>query len=182
MAAREFDYESTLEACARRDEPAFQALYRQEAGQLLGLAISMLGRRDVAEDCLHDAFVRIWQHAARYRRELGSGRAWVHSILRYRVLNALRSGTRHIEMDDGFIERVLDDAPQAEAQALERSERRLLRHCLQRLERPRRQPILLAFYRGLTHEQIAQRLSTPLGTIKGRIRAGLRALQECLQA
>jgi len=53
---------------------------------------------------------------------------------------------------------------------------------LRHLERPRRHPILLAFYRGLTHEQIASRLTTPLGTIKGRIRAGLRALQECLQA
>lgn len=182
MADRDFDYESTLEACARGDERAFQALYRQEAGQLLGLAISMLGRRDIAEDCLHDAFVRIWRHAARFRRELGSGRAWVHSILRYRVLNALRSGGRHAEVDDEFFERMLDDSPQAEAKALEQAEQRLLRNCLQRLERPRRHPILLAFYRGLTHEQIASRLSTPLGTIKGRIRAGLRALQECLQA
>ena len=182
MADREFDYESTLEACARGDERAFQALYRQEAGQLLGLAISMLGRRDMAEDCLHDAFVRIWQHATRFRRELGSGRAWVHSILRYRVLNALRSGGRHAQVDDEFFERVLDDSPQAEAKALEQAEQRLLRNCLQRLEKPRRHPILLAFYRGLTHEQIASRLSTPLGTIKGRIRAGLRALQECLQA
>lgn len=182
MADRDFDYESTLQACARGDERAFQALYQQEAGQLLGLAISMLGRRDLAEDCLHDAFVRIWQHAARYQPALGSGRAWVHSILRYRVLNALRSSGRHADVDDDFIERVLDDTPQAEAVAQEQSERRLLRSCLQRLERPRRQPILLAFYRGLTHEQIASRLSTPLGTIKGRIRAGLRALQECLQA
>ena len=182
MADRDFDYESILEACARGDEHAFQMLYRQEAGQLLGLATSMLGRRDLAEDCLHDAFVRVWQHAARYQRELGSGRAWVHSILRYRVLNALRSSGRHAEVDDDFIERVLDDSPQAEAQALEQSEQRLLRACLQRLEKPRRHPILLAFYRGLTHEQIASRLSTPLGTIKGRIRAGLRALQECLQA
>ena len=167
---------------SRGGDWSYDQLYTRSRTTLRPALAGRLGSTHDADDVLHDAFVRIWQHAARYRRELGSGRAWVHSILRYRVLNALRSGTRHIEMDDGFIERVLDDAPQAEAQALERSERRLLRHCLQRLERPRRQPILLAFYRGLTHEQIAQRLSTPLGTIKGRIRAGLRALQECLQA
>jgi RNA polymerase sigma factor (sigma-70 family) len=182
MADRDFDYDSTLEACARGDERAFQALYRQEAGQLLGLAICMLGRRDLAEDCLHDAFVLIWRNAGRFQRRLGSGRAWVHSILRYRVLNALRSDRRLVEMDDGFIETLLDERPQAEQLALDEGERRLLRSCLQRLEPPRRQPILLAFYRGLSHEQIASRLSTPLGTIKGRIRAGLRALQECLQA
>ena len=166
---------------AATNEPSRRSIGKKP-GNCSALAISMLGRRDMAEDCLHDAFVRIWQHATRFRRELGSGRAWVHSILRYRVLNALRSGGRHAQVDDEFFERVLDDSPQVEAKALEQAEQRLLRNCLQRLEKPRRHPILLAFYRGLSHEQIASRLSTPLGTIKGRIRAGLRALQECLQA
>lgn len=54
-----FDYDLALEACARHDERAFQALYRQESAQMLGLAISLLGQRDAAEDCLHDAFVQI---------------------------------------------------------------------------------------------------------------------------
>tara|TARA_R110000782_G_scaffold76529_1_gene152270 strand:+ start:668 stop:934 length:267 start_codon:yes stop_codon:yes gene_type:complete len=86
-----------------------------------------------------------------------------------------------VQTDDRFIENMVDDSPQAEQQASERSDGRQLRRCLSELERPRRHPILLVFYRGLTHEQIADRLTTPLGTIEGRIRAGLRALQECLQ-
>jgi RNA polymerase sigma-70 factor (ECF subfamily) len=57
MAQPLFDYESHLEACARQDDRAFQALYQQEAAQMLGLAITLLGRRDQAEDCVHDAFV-----------------------------------------------------------------------------------------------------------------------------
>lgn len=177
-----FDYESTLEACARRDERAFQALYQQEAPQMLGLAITLLGRRDQAEDCLHDAFVQIWRNAERFKRSIGSGRAWIHSILRYRALNQLRSRGRLVELDDDFIERVVYDSPQAAELFDQQADKQQLRRCLQGLERPRRHPILLAFYRGLTHDQIAARLTTPLGTIKGRIRAGLRALQECLQA
>jgi RNA polymerase sigma-70 factor (ECF subfamily) len=85
-------------------------------------------------------------------------------------------------MDDDFIERAADDSPQAAEMLEQQGEQQQLRRCLQGIERNRRHPILLAFYRGLTHEQIANRLTSPLGTIKGRIRAGLRALQECLQA
>ncbi|MGE8498279.1 MAG: sigma-70 family RNA polymerase sigma factor [Pseudomonas sp.] len=177
-----FDYEGTLEACARHDERAFQALYKQESPQMLGLAITMLGHRDQAEDCLHDAFVQVWRNAGRFQRNLGSGRAWIYSILRYRVLNLLRSRGRLVDLDDDFIERAADESAQAAELVEQQAERRQLRNCLRGLERPRRHPILLAFYRGLTHDQIATRLSIPLGTIKGRIRAGLRALQECLQA
>lgn len=82
---------------------------------------------------------------------------------------------------DDIAEHLIDDSPSAAQQHEQQSDRRQLRGCLQKLERPRRHPVLLAFYRGLTHEQIAERLTTPLGTIKGRIRSGLRALQECLQ-
>ena len=181
MEHNTFDYEGTLEACARADQEAFQRLYQQESGQLLGLAITLLGRRDQAEDCVHDALVKVWSNAHRFDRTLGQGRAWIYSILRYRALNQLRNRGRLIQTDDRFIENMVDDSPQAEQQASERSDGRQLRRCLSELERPRRHPILLAFYRGLTHEQIADRLTTPLGTIKGRIRAGLRALQECLQ-
>ncbi|MDH1262808.1 sigma-70 family RNA polymerase sigma factor [Pseudomonas sp. GD03944] len=177
-----FDYESTLEACARQDERAFQALYKQEAPQMLGLAITLLGQRDQAEDCLHDAFVQIWRNAGRFQRSLGSGRAWIYSILRYRALNQLRSRGRLVEMDDDFIERAADDSAQAADLFERQAESRQLRDCLRGLERKRRHPILLAFYRGLTHDQIATRLTIPLGTIKARIRVGLRALQECLQA
>ena len=182
MADSEFDYEGTLEACARGDKGAFQRLYQREAGQMLGLAITLLGRRDQAEDCLHDALVKVWHNADRFDRSLGQGRAWIYSILRYRALNQLRSRGLLVDTDDGFIEQMADESAQAEDIASDQSEGRELRRCLRQLERPRRHPILLAFYRGLTHEQIASRLTTPLGTIKGRIRAGLRALQECLQA
>ena len=98
-----------------------------------------------------------------------------------RALNQLRGRKQLVATDDGFINDMADESAQAEELADARSSACQLRDCLRLLERPRRHPILLAFYRGLTHDQIAARLSAPLGTIKGRIRAGLRALQECLR-
>ena len=79
---------------------------------MLGLAITLLGRRDQADDCVHDAFVQVWRNAQRFQRTLGSGRAWIYSILRYRALNQLRSRGRTVDMDDDFIERAADDSPQ----------------------------------------------------------------------
>lgn len=182
MPDNRFDYESTLEACARKDKAAFEYLYQQESRQMLGLAMALLGHRDHAEDCLHDAFIKIWSNAGRFDRALGQGRAWIYSILRYRALNQLRSRGRLVPTDDGFIEQMADDSLQPEDHTERQWQSKQLKRCLQQLEKPRRHPILLAFYRGLTHDQIADRLTTPLGTIKGRIRTGLRALQECLQA
>lgn len=177
-----FDYEQAIEACARQDEQAFQRLYRQESPRMLGLLTSMLGQRDQAEDCLHDAFVQIWQNAGRYQRQLGSGRAWLYSIVRYRALNELRRRGRWAGGDDGAVDQLIDGLPGVAEQLEQGADTRRLVSCLRRVDNDRRRPILLAFYRGLTHAQISSRLSVPLGTIKGRIRAGLRALQECLQA
>tara|TARA_R110000782_G_scaffold76529_1_gene152269 strand:+ start:410 stop:667 length:258 start_codon:yes stop_codon:yes gene_type:complete len=83
MEHNTFDYEGALEA--------FERLYQQESGQLLGLAITLLGRRDQAEDCVHDALMKVWSNAHRFDRTLGQGRAWIYSILRYRALNQLRN-------------------------------------------------------------------------------------------
>lgn len=177
-----FDYEQAIEACAKRDEQALQRLYKRESPRMLALLISLLGHRDLAEDCLHDAFVQIWQNAGRYQRQLGSGRAWLYSIARYRALNELRRRSRWAGTDEGAVDSLIDDTPGISEQLEQHADNRRLVSCLSKVDDDRRRPILLAFYRGLTHAQISSRLSIPLGTIKGRIRAGLRALQECLQA
>lgn len=182
MVDTTFNYEQAIEACARQDEQALQQLYRQESPRMLGLLITMLGERAQAEDCLHDAFIQIWQNAGRYQRHLGGGRAWLYSIVRHRALNELRRRGRWPGADQQAVDALIDELPGAVEQVEQRAENRRLLGCLSQVEEARRRPILLAFYRGLTHAQIATRLSVPLGTLKGRIRAGLRALQECLQA
>ena len=179
MTAVPCDYEIHLEQCAARNERAFQALYDTESGRMLGLATRMLKRRDEAEEILHDAFVQIWHHAARYDRKVGSGRAWMYSVLRYRVLDRLRQRGEGHEGDDALAT-LADEGPGPEALAESAQQTRRLDRCLEHLPDDRRGAIFLAYFNGLSHGQIAQRLAIPLGTIKSRIRAGLRALQECL--
>ena len=179
MTVVPFDYETHLEQCAARSERAFQTLYDTESGRMLGLATRMMGRRDEAEEILHDAFVQIWNNAARYDRSVGGGRAWIYSVLRYRVLDRLRQRGEAPEGDDALA-MVADEGPGPEAQVESAKESRRLDKCLEHLPDDRRGAIFLAYFNGLSHGQIAQRLAIPLGTIKSRIRAGLRALQECL--
>ncbi len=181
MAGAAVDHEALLRACAQRDQQAFKVLYEAEAGRMLALSARMLRRQDEAEELVQDAFIQIWSHADRFDATLGSGRAWIYSILRYRVLNRLRA-KGEVPLDDALLHVQVDEAPGPDAAAHERREAHRLDRCLEHLDDPRRGPILLAFYQGLSHGQIAARLATPLGTIKSRIRAGLRALQECLQA
>ena len=181
MSDPHFDYESALERCAHKDQAAFQRLYEQESGRMLALARRMLGSGGQAEEVVHDAFVLVWHRAESFKRELGSGRAWIYSILRYRALNCLRSADHALRGDAPQTEPADEGAdPLARLEASRQNQD--LDRCIDALEDPRKRPIMMAFYYGLTHGQIAQSLATPLGTVKSRIRAGLRALQECMQA
>jgi len=178
--AVELDHGALLRACAQGDQGAFKTLYEHEVRAMLALATRILRRRDESEEVVHDAFVQIWNNASRFDGDLGTGRAWMFSILRYRALNRLRAKSESALSDDAQDSEV-DDAPLPDEAAHTKREAKRLDVCLERLEDQRRSPILLAFYQGLSHGQIASKLATPLGTIKSRIRAGLRALQECLQ-
>ncbi len=175
-----FDHASAIEACARGEESAFRSLYDLESGRMLALAMRLLGSRDQAEDAVHDAFIKLWSNAGQYRRELGNGRAWLFSILRYRALDQLRAQGRTPRGNSDALDTLADLLANPETAADDSQTAHQLSDCLGELELPRREPILLAFFKGLTHEQIAEKMSSPLGTIKGRIRAGLKLLQECL--
>ncbi|MBU0723835.1 MAG: sigma-70 family RNA polymerase sigma factor [Alphaproteobacteria bacterium] len=176
------DHEAALAACARGDAAALRALYDAESGNMLGLALRLVRRRDVAQDVVQDAFVMIWRNANRFDPARGQARAWMFAILRYRALNALRKSSREVELDEGAAEALPDDAPDALEAVGRMQESAALRRCLEGLDEPRRKPVMLAFLDGLTHGEIAERLKSPLGTIKSRIRLALRDLQECLQS
>ncbi len=173
-----FDYESALEACARGERYALRALYEREARWLLGVAQRIVQDRDTAHDVLQDAFLLVWQRAASYQRALGSGRGWIYTVVRHRALDEARRVKREMPAGDD-IEALADaqfeppvDLPHADAQALDR--------CMARLDQHKRDCIVFAFVEGYTHEQIAARLATPVGTVKSWIRRGLLALKDCL--
>lgn len=175
-----FDYEAALLACARGERFALRALYERESRWLLGVALRIVRERERAEDVLHDAFMQIWDHAASFQPALGSGRGWIYTVVRHAALKAVRDTGRLQTADvpeltalsDAQQLREADDDRGLDADSLER--------CLQRLDESRRACVVHAFVDGYTHEQIAARLNTPLGTVKSWIKRSLASLKECL--
>lgn len=174
MSVPPFDYEARLAACAQGDQTAFQELFRQESPRMLALAVKMLSQRADAEELVRDSFVLIWKNAASYDPAMGPARAWIYSILRYRVLHRLRQSARALRPDSAWI----DTLPDTLASTTAQGEPDEMAQRLAQLDDEQRRPILMAFYNGLTYEQIAARLATPAAQIKAQVRAGLRALQE----
>lgn len=174
------DYEATLVACARGEIAELRELYDRDAAWLMGVAMRIVRRRELAEEVLHDAFVQIWQKAHTFDPKLGSGRGWIFSIVRNRALTTLRHQNREIATGDSSLEDVADPAADPLVDLTRSSEGQALHRCLQALDEQRRTCILLAYMEGLTQQQIADRLRAPLGTVKAWIRRGLIALKECL--
>lgn len=175
-----FDYESTLEACARGDRAALRGLYERESRWLLGVALRIVREREAAHDVLQEAFLQIWQRAGTYQRALGSARGWIYTVVRHRALDEVRRAGRETAVGDHI--EIYADA-HASSQRAEESpsiDAGLLNRCLDALDERKRDCVVFAFVEGYTHEQISQRLATPVGTVKSWIRRGLISLKECL--
>jgi RNA polymerase sigma-70 factor (ECF subfamily) len=172
--------EALLEACAGGDRAALQRLYSMTAPQLFGLALGILRSRDLAEDIVQDSFVLIWRHAHSFDPGRGTAMAWLGRIVRNQCFDALRRRGREAPLDDSFMESWEDPAPSpADLTALSREAQRL-RGRLEQLEDSPRQSLLLAYYQGLTFEEVAGRLKAPLGTVKSWIRRSLIRLKGCM--
>jgi RNA polymerase sigma factor (sigma-70 family) len=174
------DAAAALRGCAGGDRAALRALYDAFAPRMLGVAMRLLRRRDLAEEVVHDAFMRIWEKAASYDPARGEPATWIFTILRRLALNVLRGEARTDLVEDYGRLDVASDEADAEAVVSALSDADALRRCLERLEPLRRHAIVLAYTRGLTHGELAERLGVPLGTVKSWIRRSLAALRECM--
>lgn len=173
--ALEAEVSAAIVRCAAGDKSALRLIYDLEAARMVGVAIRILRRRDLAEEATHDAFMRIWRSARSYDPSRGSARAWLYTIVRNQALTILRDERRFGPEDPAD-----NELPQPD-QALQRlPESSALRQCLQQLEAGRRNAIVLAYVHGFSHGELAGRLGMPLGTIKSWIRRGLASLQECM--
>lgn len=177
--AAEPDLARLLGAVASGDRGALRRVYEAQSVRLFGVANAILRDRDAAADALHDAFLRVSQRAAQYDPARGAAAAWLAGVVRHAALDQARRRGRELPSDDP----ALGDAAVA-PEALERvaasAEGRKLRECLEGLEEKNRSGILLAFVHGLSHSQVAARLSLPLGTVKAWIRRGLLQLKDCM--
>lgn len=179
--------EGLLSAIARGDRTAFAELYAATSGQLLALLLRMLQRRDWAEEALQDCYVRIWQKSESYTPQRGAPLAWLTTIARYRALDLLRA-RRPEDTESSFdearpspLERS-DEGRSPEDHAVAREGIGRLEDCMEGLIEEQRQSVLLAYYEGYTHGELARRLKAPLGTVKSWVRRGLLQLRDCMGA
>jgi len=163
------------------DRQAFATLYQATSAKLFGFALRILSRRDLAEEALQDAFVNIWHHAAGYRPDKAAVMTWMTTIVRNRCLDLLRAlpAEKQLAEDQSFDEWASDDLSPMEIAAAG-SEARALLNCMNQLAPLQRQAIALSYFHGMAHEQLAQQLIQPLGTIKTWIRRGLQMLKTCM--
>jgi RNA polymerase sigma-70 factor (ECF subfamily) len=185
MPPDEFDYEAALRACARGEQQALRRIYDQESARLLGVALRIVRQRQAAEDVLHDAFLSIWTKAPGFDAARGSGRGWIYSIVRHQALDQVRSGARDVPVGPDALEAIEDEAAFHDAdQMADAFELRVnlgrLHDCLTQLDVSKRNSILYAYLDGCSHSEIAERLKSPLGTVKAWIKRGMSALRECM--
>ncbi|HEY8117733.1 MAG TPA: sigma-70 family RNA polymerase sigma factor [Methylophilaceae bacterium] len=175
------DLELLIARTGQGDRRAFESLYKATSAKLFGLCLRILVRRDLAEEALQDAFVNIWHHAAGYRPEKAAVMTWMATIVRNRCLDLLRAAPAEKQLgeDQSFDEWASEDLGPMETAAAD-SEARVLVECMRQLAPLQRQAIALSYFHGLAHEQLAQQLTQPLGTIKTWIRRGLQVLKNCI--
>lgn len=164
-----------------RDEAALAALYDALLGRVYGLALRVTGRAELAEEVAEDTFWQVWRQAPRFDPERGTALAWVMTIARSRALDARRALDPAECTDDPESLAGIDAGGGDLADwAVTVQEGSRLHAALADLEAMPRQLVALAFFRGLSHEEIARQTDLPLGTVKSQIRRALLRLRQLL--
>jgi RNA polymerase sigma-70 factor (ECF subfamily) len=140
-----------------------------------------LRREDWAEEVLQDAYVNIWNNSAGYVPGLSAPMTWMTSIVRNRCLDWLRKPRMEVGDAEGAIANGTASEDKGPLALLERAtEARAVAECLKTLDPKQRQMIVLAFFEGLSHSELATHMREPLGTVKTWVRRGLARLKGCL--
>lgn len=170
--------ETLVERVAAGDQAAFAQLYDRHAARLLGLLVRWFPNRGDAEDVLQDVFWQVWKTADKYVAKRGTVTVWLYLLTRSRSVDHLRrqgSPTLLPDIELGTDKRDALDSLVASEQA------QRIREALGTLPAEQRRAIHLAFFCGLTHEQLAQKEGIPLGTAKTRIWLAIRRLRNVLK-
>lgn len=183
MEERETEDRDLMRRVAARDGAAFARLFDRHAPVTLGLLQRILGARGEAEEVLQEVFLQIWMQADRYDGVRSTPRGWILMLARSRALDRLRrreSSRRREEIVGEEAEGAVSPLGTERLESLE--VKRQVSSALGALSPDQRRCIELAFFEGLTHTQIAERLAAPLGTVKSRILLGMNKLRQALSA
>jgi RNA polymerase sigma-70 factor (ECF subfamily) len=175
------DLTDLLQAVIRRDEAALGQLYDFTAGKLYGLARTILGNGADAEEVVCDTYAQAWQSAWRFDPDRGSVLAWLLMICRSRALDLLRQRRARACAEDAAgseVEEAVEPAPEALLHQIE--EGTAIHRALAELTPLRRQLVALAFFKGMSHQEIASAMRLPIGTVKSHLRRSLQSLRAVL--
>ncbi|NUS42417.1 MAG: ECF RNA polymerase sigma factor SigK [Mycobacteriaceae bacterium] len=170
-----------LAGVAAGDRDAFTQFYRSTNHRVFGLALRLLRRRALAEEVTQEIYLYIWKAAGNYDTELASPISWLMMLTHRRAVDRIRTETSTAARELAYGQRHLGRDYDVVAEAAgQRSDERAVVACLETLTDTQRETLALAYYGCHTYAEVADRLDVPLGTVKTRVRAGLKRLQNCL--
>jgi RNA polymerase sigma-70 factor (ECF subfamily) len=174
--------QSVVRRIAQGDRSALAELYDRYGTAVYSLACRIVGSSADAEDVTQEVFTQAWKQAARYDEGRASAVAWLLNMTRTRAIDRIRANRTRLKFagEPARLDAVPDGGADAEQRAIDVQRASRVRSALEGLASAQRQAIELAFFGGLTHGEIAERLGEPLGTVKTRIRTALTKLRGAL--
>jgi RNA polymerase sigma-70 factor, ECF subfamily len=170
------DLGGLLARVADGDRDAFDQFYDATADLVFGIARRVVVDRDLAAEIAQEVFLEVWRKAGGYERTRGSAKTWVAVMAKRRAIDAVRSTRATRDRDQKHRDGVADPGDPVGDTVVDHEERARVSNALGSLTDLQREALDLAFFGGLTHREVAQRLDVPLGTVKTRIRDGLSRL------
>jgi RNA polymerase sigma-70 factor (ECF subfamily) len=178
--AEDDQLEMLLLATARRSQRDFKMLFEVSGPKIHGILLALLRDREQARDALQVTFVRIWTRAASFDPARGTAGAWMSQIARHHAIDLLRQRKRRAEVNPEEFQDIADPGPTAERQLVIRDDVRKLLDCLGKLEPRKAEAVRMSYLQGLSYSDLAERMDTPVNTIRTWLRRGLAALKDCM--
>ena len=177
--------EALMKAVSRRRHDALAELYDRHGKRLRATIDGVVHEEAEADDVLQEIFIQIWEEAARYSPRAGKPLGWMVTIARRRAIDRLRRRQAYSRVRERYQKRVTHEVSNSVRQADEvfmlNDLRHFLKECMRVLPRFQREALELAFFKGLSHREIAAATHSPLGTVKTRLELGLQKLTYALR-
>ncbi|GAB4203371.1 MAG: sigma-70 family RNA polymerase sigma factor [Roseiflexaceae bacterium] len=185
--ADEQDDLTLIAAISQGDSRALEALYDRYSAVVYRMALRIVKNQELAEDIVQEVFWRVWRRSSSFERDRGRVAQWLFGVAHNLCIDELRRmRSRPIsvyeDVEHPLIQQLPDERTDVASEAWQSEQRRVITDVLDQLPEAQRQAIEMAYFGGMSHQEIATKLNRPLGTIKTRVRLGLHKLKSLLSA